>query len=265
MTTAIELFQQSKLREALDLLVAEVKRRPGDVDLRYNLVGILAFSGEFDRALGHLDVIAESQPEMMHTVVVFSGLLQAEEERRRVMEGEHFPAFDATWAAAMEPRRALLHACRRGEVENMRRHLADIGEVGVAARLAGGGEATLRDYDDVLGDVLEVYSAGRYLWLPFACLRRIQFTPAKGLLDLLWSECSVERVDGAKYTVHVPVLYAGTWRSDDPAVRTGHKTVWIDQGGVIFRGQGQRVFLFGDQEVGMLSVCSVDFATEPGS
>jgi type VI secretion system protein ImpE len=255
--SAIELVRHAKLQEAQDLLIAGVKRRPDDVDLRYNLAGVFAFAGDYDRALQHLDVIAHTKPELAPAIALYIGMLQAEEERRRAMEETHLPAIDVHGAGSTA-RRDLLVACRSGDAAAAARCMAALGPVGVDAK-DGAGKVVVRDYDDVLGDVLEVFSAGRYVWMPLAALRKVEFAPATGLLDLLWAQCAIERRDGQKYTVHVPVLYAGSAASADPAVRCGRKTEWVDQCGVAFRGRGQRIFLFDGREVELLSLRVVEF------
>ena len=48
--TATELFQQGKLRQAIEALGGEVRNAPLDAKRRTFLFELLCFSGEYDRA-----------------------------------------------------------------------------------------------------------------------------------------------------------------------------------------------------------------------
>src|SRR5256884_9996718 len=56
--------------------------------------------------------------------------------------------------------------------------------------------ATLEDADPRIGPRLEVFAAGRYLWIPFAHLAPVRMSAPKRLRDLLWTPALVRPAPG---------------------------------------------------------------------
>ena len=56
------------------------------------------------------------------------------------------------------------------------------GEANRPGKLDGEGFLGIRDYDDLLGSVLEVYAGETYLWLPFDQIRKLTISKPKHLL-----------------------------------------------------------------------------------
>ena len=258
---AISLFQQSRLDEAITSLTAALRSDPANVDLRYHMAGLFAFRGEFDRALVHLDFIAGERPALAPAVAMYVSSVHAEEERRRAYEASHVPNTDPENEQAVRQRVLLRQSLTLGDAATASRAMAaSAAEPVPAAAVDGAAPAAFRDYDDGVGALIEIFVGGRCVWTPTANLRSLEFTPPRGLLDLLWAQCAIETQKGARYSAHVPVLYAGTHARTDPQVRCGHKTEWQDEHGIAFRGYGQRVFLVGDREVEILALRQVRFA-----
>lgn len=257
---AISLFQQSKLGEALEVQTAALRADPTNVDGRYHMAGLLGFAGEFDRALAHLDFIAGERPELAPAVAMYVSSVHGEEERRRIYAQGHVPSTDPENEAAVRRRVRLRQHLAAGDAAGAAKEMAAIAAEPVPkASLAGGEPVPFFDHDDGIGALLEVFVGGRCLWLPTANLRSLEFTPPRGLLDLLWAQCAIETRSGQRYAAHVPALYSGTAGRSDAQVRCGHKTEWQDELGVAFRGYGQRVFVAGDQEIGILELRSIRF------
>ncbi len=257
---AIALFRQSRLDEAFASLTTALRSDPANVDLRYHMVGLLAFRGEFDRALVHLEFIAAERPELAPAVAMYVSSIHAEEERRRAYEGGHVLGTDPENEAAVKQRVLFRQSVLRNDATTAAAALAVIAAEPVAPAIVNGTATnSFRDYDDGLGALLEVFVGGRCLWVPFVNLRSLKFTPPRGLLDLMWAQCEIQTATGGRYQAHVPVLYAGTAGRSDAQVRCGQKTEWVDDLGLGFRGFGQRVFLIGEQEIEILALREVRF------
>jgi protein involved in temperature-dependent protein secretion len=257
---AISLFQQSQLDEAVASMTEALRADPANVDKRYHMAGLLAFRGEFDRALAHLYFIAGERPDLAPAVAMYESSVHGEEERRRMHDGGHVPGTDPENAAAVKRRVHLRRHLAAGDADQAAALMAEIAAEPVPlARLDGGSAMPFADRDDCLGALLEVFVGGRCLWLPTNNLRSLEFTPPRGLLDLLWAQCAIVTRTGVRYAAHVPVLYAGSHARGDAQVRCGHKTEWQDELGVAFRGYGQRVFGAGERELGILELRQVEF------
>ena len=119
------------------------------------------------------------------------------------------------------------------------------------------------DSDDRIGANLEVFVAGRYLWIPFSLLASIQIQPPKRLRDLLWTPATVhtsEAFQGHELgEVLLPALNPFSWRSADQAVRLGRATSWeVDESGEAFP-RGQKVFLMDEEEWPLLELREIEF------
>jgi type VI secretion system protein ImpE len=214
----------------------------------------------------HLDFIAGEVPGLAPAVAMYVSSVHAEEERRRCYASGHVPSTDPANEAAVKRRVYLRQHLAAGDAVAAGKLVAEIAAEPVPlASLAGGEPVPLRDYDDGIGALVELFVGGRCLWLPTGNLRSLEFTPPRGLLDLLWAQCAIETRTGERYAAHMPVLYAGTAAHGDAQVRCGHKTEWMDELGVAFRGHGQRVFVAGEQEIGILELRAVRFPAAAAS
>jgi type VI secretion system protein ImpE len=118
----------------------------------------------------------------------------------------------------------------------------------------------LRDLDDVTAPCLEVLtSTGKYYWIGWERIQRLQFKPPKYLRDVLWRQAEMTLHAGPEALVFVPVLYPDTQESSDPDVRLGRKTDWIEGANGVTRGIGQRTLLVGERDIPLLSIGTLSF------
>lgn len=264
-TDARTLLQAGRLAEAVAAQQAAVKARPLDPGDRYLLFGLLCFAGEWDRATRQLDVLVHQDPQLVASAGVYGGLLAAERHRAAVFAGEAAPLLPPDAPAHAAERQAALAAWRGGDAAAAGRRLeaAVAAQPALAGRLDGLEFAGLRDLDDLLGSVLEVFAGGRYLWLPLERIRRLTIAEPGHLLDLLWLPARLEGADGETAAVHLPVLYAGSAAAPDDQLRLGRQTDWRDEG-PFYRGLGQRLLACAgrdgeEREAGLLAVRSLEF------
>ena len=59
--------------------------------------------------------------------------------------------------------------------------------------------------------------------------------------------------------VFLPVIYAGSELESDDKVRLGRVTEWVDLGGGLAGGVGQKTFLVDDREVSILELGELEF------
>ncbi len=232
------------LDAAVASCIAAVKARPGDANSRYRLFAVLCFTGDLHRARKHLAALDVGDPELGRALPVYINLLASEQERRAVYRHGVEPMLPPDPPEHLVLRRDALAAAGRGEHDRS----AALVEQAVAAQpeltgtLNGAAVNAVRDLDDQLGSLLEVFAGGRYLWLPLERFASLETEPPRNLLDLMWLPARLTDHGGASSTVHLPVLYEGSWEAgDDPRCATGRTTEWYDAGGGLARGRGQRV------------------------
>jgi type VI secretion system protein ImpE len=267
--TLQELLAAGRLSDAIAARSSSLRSKPDDLDARWELAVLLCFAGELDRAVLQLDALARQNAEMGMGIAPYRTLLVAEAERCAVHRREGQPLLPPDCPAHVEARLAALQALRRGDVEQARSALerAEKERPDVSVVVDGARFDDLRDYDDLLGPVLEVYAGGRYLWLPFERVRLLEIETPTQLVDLLWPRARLEETSGAEAHVHLPALYVGSCEAADERVRLGRSTEWIEQAGLLYRGMGQKTWLAQrageESELGLLQVRRLE-AARPG-
>ena len=234
---AKELLAAGKVREAESALNAHLRDNPGDAGQRTFLFELLCFSGQYDRAEKHLGVLAKSSPQAEMGAVLYLSALHAEKTRHGMFQKQEFPQ---TPALPSGP-----------------------------GKLNGKPFESIRDADPEIGSRLEVYAAGAYLWIPFQHLASIQMDSPKCLRDTLWAPAFV--LTGPSFNgtdigqVIIPAIYPYSWKSDDEQLWLGRATQWVaDDEGHEFP-VGQKMFIVDGEEVPLLEIRTLEFASDATS
>ncbi len=237
------LIREGRLTDALAEQTQRVKQAPGDADQRYVLFCLLAFAGELDRALIHLDALAHGDQQLGVGTVVYRNLLNSEEERRRVYENRSEPVFPPDAPAWLGERFSAFLCALGGEPEAARERFEALGDSGalLAGKVGEHAFDAVRDADDLLGPVLEVFAGGRYLWMPFSDIRRLTVSEPASLADLLWIPANLEDGRGDVADVHLPVRYAGSQTAAQEPLRLGNATQFESVAETLSRGFGQKL------------------------
>jgi type VI secretion system protein ImpE len=261
---AEELHAAGRLAEAIQAQTQLVRTRPTDADARFLLLALLCAAGDLERATRQLDALGANDPATQAGGRIVTQLLAAETRRREVLAGRGLPLLPPDPPADVAHRAQALAAAAQGDAAAAAAALdaaADASPL-VAGKLDGHPFDAIRDTDDLLASVVEVFAGGRYLWLPFADLRWLEVKPPKTLLDLVWVPAELEDRRGSQAHVHLPVLYAGSHEHPDEAIRLGRRTEWADSP-TGARGAGQRVLLTvsgeAERETALLSLRRLDF------
>src|SRR5262245_16784410 len=77
-----ELFQAGKLTEAVQVALDAVKKNPTDTDRRGQLIELLCFSGDIERADKQLETIGQQDPRAQMGVSMLRQLVRAENARQ---------------------------------------------------------------------------------------------------------------------------------------------------------------------------------------
>ncbi len=263
--TARELFDQGRLDDAIATQNEVVKVHPMDLDARHELSVYLCFAGNLERAFLQLNTMSQQNPELAMSSNVYRSLLIADLQRRKVYREDVKPLLPPDCPSPVEARLEALLARRAGNPDAARAALdrAAEGEGNRPGKLNGEVFAGIRDYDDLLGSVLEVYAGETYLWMPFDHIRKLEINEPKHLLDLLYVPARLEDITGAEASVHLPTVYEGSHLADDGQLRIGQKTDWVEVPGVGFCGSGQKLLFAASEtetlELGLLEVRSLEF------
>jgi type VI secretion system protein ImpE len=247
--TLDQLFEQAKER---------AKKSPEDLAARSALWQIFAARGEFDRARKQLEMIPKLDSTWMIEAQACQGLLDAEEKRALVFQGKEPPACVGTPPPWFGQLAAALQCVGQGRMDAALPLLAEAWNSGEAVPGTLNGEAFewVRDGDARLGPCLEVIVQGRYYWVPWESVHRIEMKPPTEVRDRLWQPAMIQVTDEGSIEAFLPARYPGP-RDDDEAM--GRKTEWVSIGEEMYFGFGQKCLLTQDDPVGFLDIRELAF------
>jgi type VI secretion system protein ImpE len=266
MPTPKELLDSGNLKAAIEALTQEVREAPADPQRRTFLFELLAFAGEWDRAEKQVAAVAGADATSQMATGVYRGLLQAERDRARVFAGKARPHFLRAVPAYVEKCLAAIGQISEGNFAAART-LLDEAEEERPSLPGKRGEAPfedLRDFDDVLGGVVEMVFQGKYTWFPLEQARSLEPNPPKKLRDLLWPGARITADDGTSGDVFLFALYPGSAAHEDDLVKLGRMTDWKSLSEDLQAGQGLRSFLVDGEDVSLFELGPVDFDAREG-
>ena len=125
----------------------------------------------------------------------------------------------------------------------------------------------LADADSRLGPVLEAMVNGRYYWIPFSRLARVEIEAPADLRDMVWLPAQLRFVNGGEVIAMLPTRYPGSERSDNEQILMARKTEWRLEGESSgferWLGLGQRVLVTDQGEHDLLAVRSIEIEAAP--
>ena len=259
MTTAQELITAGDPQGALKLLQQQVRTTAADAKLRIFLFQLLCVTGQWQRALTQLQVCGELDAGALAMVNTYREALQCEAVREAVFAGKTTPhAFGQpqAWVAWLAE---ALQADVRGDAASAARLRSQAFDDAPATPGSLNGEAFewIADADSRLGPVLEAVVNGRYCWIPFAALAKVDIEAPTDLRDLVWVPAHLEFINGGVTVALLPSRYPGSGAQEDAALQMARKTEWIELAPDQYRGLGQRLFATSASEVGVLEARTI--------
>ncbi len=203
---AQQLFKAGKLTEAISALKALLRDNPADRRSRTFLFELSCFSGDFDEADNQLSILEQQgRKESILGTLLYRSVINAEKTRQEMFESRTFPEPVLTGASANQT---------------------------VSGKLNGKEFTMISDPDSRIGEKLEVFAAGDYMWLSFADIASVHVEPPKRLRDLLWIPAYVKT--GPTFQsrelgeVMIPSMAPLSWQHPDEEVRLGRVSEWCE-------------------------------------
>lgn len=245
-------------RLALQLLQAEVRLAPADSRLRVFLFQLLCVMGQWDRALNQLRVAAELDAGALVMAQAYREAIQCEAVRAAVFAGRKSPMIfgepDAWLALLIES--LLVREAEPQRSADLRARAFEDAPASTGA-IDGRPFAWIADADSRLGPVLEAVINGRYYWVPFARLSRVDIEAPTDLRDVVWMPAHLQFENGGQVVALLPTRYPGSDASEDPALLLARKTIWQEAGDDIHHGLGQRVLATDTDETPLMEIRSI--------
>lgn len=267
--SAEQHLREGNLEGALAELQAQVRRQPAEAKHRVFLFQLLAVLGQWDRAMTQLNVAADLDAGTLAMAQTYRTALQCEGFRGEVFRGQRSPLVfgqPERWIALLI--NALAPLAREDYIRFQQiREEAFEAAPAVAGTIDGQPFEWIADADLRLGPVLEAIITGRYYWVPFHRVKTIRLGKPEDLRDLVWTPAQFTWANGGEAVGLIPTRYAGSEDAEDPQIRLGRKTLWLEREADTFFGLGQRLLATNQGEyplmdIRLISLETVEEATE---
>jgi type VI secretion system protein ImpE len=247
-SATLKLAQLAKGSTRLADLLAEgqnsVRGDPANAKRRVMLFQLMILSGQWDRALTQLYVIKEMDPEADDFVRTYREVVRCELFRKEVFAGARTPLVlgePQEWIAKLTEGVRLLGEGKVAEAAEMRSAAFEAAPA-VPGSLNGEPFEWIADADVRLGPVCEAMLNGKYYWIPFERLARIDVEAPSDLRDLIWVPAKLTFQNGGEQVAFLPARYPGSEAAEDDEIRLSRRTEWRDLGADTHVGMGQRMF-----------------------
>jgi len=264
---AEELLRTGRLEEALAALEDQVRADPTSAEPRVFLFQLLSVMGDWERALTQLNVAAELDPLNLLMAQVCRSALHCEALRAEIFAGKRSPLVFG------EPEEWVGLLVQANELIARREYQAsqELREAAFDAAPAVSGSADdqrfewIADADSRLGPLLEAIVEGRYYWVPFTAIAKVQIEAPTDLRDLVWLPAHFTWINGGEAAGLIPTRYPGSEASEENSIRLARKTEWIEKPGDVYLGLGQRMFATDNGELPMLQIRRLTLGDAPES
>jgi type VI secretion system protein ImpE len=245
MSSAKELFQNGQLQAALDVQIQKIKSHPADQAARLFLAELLLFQGDLERARKHLEMLQYESPQAQAGLELIKRAWDAEQERRKVLAGQAQPMGLKESPEHVKLRLMALEQYGQGHLAEGNQLIFQANQVmpQTAGQVDGQKVESFRDADDLFGTVLEVFSRGRYCWVPLEQVEKLNLAEPKSPRDVLFLPAHLEIKGGLEGDVLLPGLYPESSLHDDEEIRLGRATDWLGEDDQPIRGVGGKTML----------------------
>lgn len=203
----------------LDQAMSAVKAKPSDPLLRAGLFRFFSYTGQWSRASTQLQTLATLDAEQAMYASTYMGALKCEQFRADVFAAKRSPLFvgePAQWMAL------LLQAAQTSGV-------AAIGLIDSAldqapatsGRVDGTAFDWIADADNRFGPLLEAFIDGKYYWVGFDRLTRVDLDAPDEAIDRVWQPCQFVFASGGSKSGFIPIRYPGSPGDTDPSIVMG--------------------------------------------
>ncbi len=258
-SAAVTALKDGDVQRALKLLTEQVRSHPQDAKLRVFLFQLLCVLGQWDRALNQLNVSLELDAGTLPMVQTYREAIACETLRLQVFAGHKAPMLfgePETWIAL------LIEAMLRegqGDVAGARqlRERALEQAPASAGTLDGQAFAWIADADTRLGPTIEAVINGRYYWLPWNRLAKVDIDPPEDLRDRVWMPAHFEFTNGGEVVGLIPTRYPDTDLAAGDMLALSRRTDWRETDPGVFVGLGQRLIATDGGEFALMDIRSV--------
>jgi len=244
---------------ALAQLQEQVRAKPADPKLRVFLFQLLCVLGQWERALNQLEVACGLDASALAMKQTYGDAVRCEAIRDDVFDGKKSPMIFGQpdqWLALLIE--SLLESGRGAQARSHELRARAFDEAPTSqGEIDGRPFAWIADADSRLGPVLEAVINGRYYWVPFSRLLKVDIEPPEDLRDIVWMPAHLQFENGGESVALIPTRYAGSDAAADGLIALARKTIWEEMAPDMHRGLGQRILATDSDETPLMEVRSI--------
>jgi type VI secretion system protein ImpE len=191
--------------------------------------------------------------------------LQCEGLRAEVFAGKRSPVIfgePPEWMALLIESLLVRGTERSQETQSLRERAFEAAPP-TAGSIDGQPFEWIADADMRLGPVCEAVINGRYYWVPFDRLSRIDLEAPVDLRDVVWMPAHFQFANGGEAVGLIPTRYTDSESSEDAQVRLARKTIWREDAPEMFVGLGQRVLATDAGEHAIMDLRTIALGAAP--
>jgi type VI secretion system protein ImpE len=256
---AEQAVREGDLVAALDHLQNQVRKDPSKSELRVFLFQLLSVMGQWERAQTQLNVAADLDAGALAMAQMYREAIACERLRAEVFTGKRSPVVfgePEEWLALLIEALLVTGTPRAGQAQELRARAFEAAAASTGT-IDGQPFEWIADADMRLGPVCEAVINGRYYWVPFERLTRIDLEPPADLRDVVWLPAHFQFTNGGETVGVIPTRYPGSENAEDAQVRLARKTVWNEEAPEVFTGLGQRILTTDTGEHPLMDIRSI--------
>ena len=256
---AEQAVREGDLAGALQNLQEQVRKEPSKPELRVFLFQLLAVMGQWERAHTQLNVAAELDPGALAMAQMYREAINCELLRADVFAGRKSPVVfgePEEWVALLIESLLSDGTPRAAQAQALRARAFEAAPPS-AGTINGEPFEWIADADMRLGPVCEAIINGRYYWVPFSRIARIDLEAPADLRDVVWMPAHFQFANGGETVGVIPTRYPGSETADDSRLRLARQTVWNEDAAEVYVGLGQRILATDAGEHALMDVRTI--------
>lgn len=244
--TAREALADGRLTDAVELQTAAVNADPSP-SARLFLFELLVLAGFLKAARSELNAITSDDPTWPASRRRFRQLLRALSKQNHLRRRPRFLLPPPVHA------KRRWNAARAGEAGDDDRGLrwvdrADAVTPEVRGFVDGRPFLGLRDGDERLASVFEVFVGSRYVWVPFEQVKAVVIPDAAGVVEVVYRPAELRLTDGRTLNVTLPLVYPLSAEYGDEFA-LGEAVDWTSEGAGPACAFGAKLYFVGEEEL----------------
>jgi type VI secretion system protein ImpE len=259
LAAAEQAVREGDLEGALRNLQEQVRKEPSKAELRVFLFQLLAVMGQWERANTQLNVASELDASALAMAQMYREAINCEVLRAGVFSGGKSPVVfgePEEWVALLIESLLADGTARAAQARELRAR-AFAAAPASTGMIDGEPFEWIADADMRLGPVCEAVINGRYYWVPFARIAKIDLDPPADLRDVVWMPAHFQFANGGETVGVIPTRYPGSEAAADPLLRLARQTVWNESAADVFFGLGQRILATDAGEHALMDVRTI--------